>query len=177
MVSRRVTPYVPNPDRPAPEQGVLNRRERGNRADAVYGPAKIAERVDRLGQASRNPFNRALLDRGTLLGRMLRVMLGEVLAYVPVITGRLYRSFRMRLHAAGVTLFFQAPYAIYVEFKSRKNRGYFRRGLQSGIRKANRMAQAEERQSGIRITFTGGRILRRGQGGAIAEVTYQYAAA
>lgn len=171
------SPYRANPNRPAPEPLPANQRGRGNRADAVYGPAKIQERINRLADVSRNPANRAVMDRRTLLGRMIRAMMGEILAYVPVITGRLYRSFRVRIHGNGITIWFQAPYAIYVEFKSRRNRHWFRRGLTSGIRKANQMSRSAERESGIRITFSSTQVMRRGRGGAVSEVTYEYSAA
>lgn len=151
-----------------------NRRERGNRADAVYGPAKIQERINRLGELSRNPANRAVLDRRTTLGQMIRAMFGELLAYVPVDTGRLYRSFRVRIHGQGVIIWFQAPYAIFVEFKSRRNRHWFRRGLAAGIRKANRIGKAAAARSGVAIAFKAGSIMRRGRGGATSEVMYEY---
>ena len=167
-----VEPYRP---RSAPTPSRANERGRGNRADAVYGPAKIQERINRLGELSRNPANRAVLDRRTTLGQMIRAMMGEILAYVPVDTGRLYRSFRIRIHGNGVILWFEAPYAIFVEFKSKRNRHWFRRGLASGIRKANRIGKAAAQRSGVALSFSAGQIMRRGRGGATSEVTYEYA--
>ena len=129
-----------------------------------------------LGELSRNPANRAVLDRRTTLGQMIRAMMGEILAYVPVDTGRLYRSFRIRIHGNGVILWFEAPLCHLCGVQEQAHTAI---GSGAGWRRAyaRQTGSAKRRRSvpGWRYHSAPARSCGAGRGGATSEVTYEYA--
>lgn len=103
-----------------------------NTAQNVYNAKKLAKsienRVTRLRQ-----FN--LVLRRAMFG-----LISGISRVVPVRTGKLFRSMRIRTDrsAQRITIRFTTHYARYPEVRSKLNRYFFRRGLRTGIARANR---------------------------------------
>ena len=80
--------------------------------------------------------------------------------------------------ATGVILWFEAPYAIFVEFIEQAQPTLVQSpwGWRPAIRKANRIGKAAAQRSGGGDNVqSAGSIMRRGRGGATSEVMYEYA--
>lgn len=108
----------------------LNQPGRGNTALKVIGSSKLNRRLTDL--------ERRFARQGDFLAHALRIIAAEVLRRTPVRTGKLYRSFRVHpLGSSYVILEFSAPYAFWPEVRSKRNRGFARRGAIAGIKKAN----------------------------------------
>ena len=146
-----------------------------NTALQIYGADRITRRLNALRYT---PSNRNILRarlRATL-GKCIRALVQAVLRVCPVITGRLYRSFRFKIASDHISLTFQAPYAWWVEWRSKRNRKFFDRGIRAGVREANRIG-ANTGQSGVKLVWKRmGKIERVGTGkraGMTVKVGYQ----
>ena len=105
-----------------------------NTARIIFGTRRLETNIGVRAGALRNVRGRLQAAIAGLLHGILRV--------VPVITGRLYRSFRLRRRGNNLLyLRFTAPYARWPEVRSKRNRFYFRRGLRAGVRQANAIAR------------------------------------
>ena len=143
-----------------------------NTAINVLGADAINARLNRLRYT---PNNRNILRarlRATL-GRAIRAIVNDILRTCPVITGRLYRSFRFQVAGDSIRLTFRAPYAWRVNETSRRNKRYMERGLRRGISKANIIGK-QPSQSGVTLVFKRrGPIQRAPNGGIVAVVAYE----
>lgn len=72
------------------------------------------------------------------LRRAIGTLVRELARRIPVRTGRLYRSLRIvNLPNNRIRIFFTAPYAIYANYRSKRNARYIERGVRAGVRQAN----------------------------------------
>ena len=128
----------------------------------VYGARRIERRLTDI---QRRISPEAMRGRGDAFRRALRALLRQVLRRVPVITGRLYRSMRVRMvDARTLAVRFTAPYAKYPEERSKKNRRYFARGIDAGLRAARTAGLS----GGVRVRFRRhGRVHPYGRGGLV----------
>ena len=138
---------------------------RANTAVNVFGTEVVDARIQRI--------QRRLGQFRVVLQEALRHLVRELLRRVPVRTGRLYRSFRIRVTRTQVLLTFEAPYAIYANALSKRNRMYIERGLRAGIRRANATQRTTSDGATVRFQFRRQSIRRWGRRGG-AQVILNY---
>ena len=139
----------------------------GNTAARIIGSKRIERRTASVTRthARFSPNFRLAIDR----------LVREILKRCPVITGRLYRSLRIKISGSEVVIRFTAPYAAYPEANSKRNAGDFRRGLRAGVTAANKISvgQRDGRPAGIRFRWQGG-ITRYGSKAQMqARIAYE----
>ena len=146
-----------------------------NTALQVYGDKRLAKRIDNV---SARQFQKTGVNVGSTMAFGARRIITEMLKRVPVVSGRLYRSFRFRIVGNLLYISYNTPYAHRVEQTSRRNKRYMIRGANAGVRAAN----AGVRSISTSLASRGapaparfrrvGPVMRKGKGGI--EVTFQY---
>ena len=137
---------------------------RGNTAINVLGAKRLERRVANIGRIQ-GQF-------ATVLRDAIKAMVREVLRTTPVVSGRLYRSFRIQVQRNTITMQFRTPYAARVNATSRRNMRYIERGLARGIRRANAVKRIVGDGSVVQFRFRRISIMRYGYGRMEATVAY-----
>lgn len=137
--------------------------------------SNVATRVigtDKVQQSIRRRI-RKLEIPGRVLEDDIRLIVDAVLEVVPYVEGGLFRSFRLSAAEGVLILRFTAKYANRVHETSRRNAGYFRRGLRTGIRRANANIVTDRDGESFRYRFTNRGIRRANNGGLMVRVAYR----
>lgn len=137
---------------------------RGNTAINVLGAKRLERRVANIGRIQ-NQFAPVLRDA-------IKAMVREVLRTTPVVSGRLYRSFRIQVQRNTITMQFRTPYAFRVNATSRRNMRYVERGLARGIRRANAVKRTVGDGSVVQFRFRRLGVMRYGYGRIEATISY-----
>ena len=142
-------------------------RGRGNQAVRVIGAEAVERRIDRIAR-QQGQFAQVLQQGIAALTR-------ELLRTTPVVTGRLYRSFRINVTSSTIVLSFNTRYAFRVNETSRRNARYVQRGVRRGIAAANRISRATGDGQVVRFRYMmqRGGVQRKGRGGIQISVTYR----
>ena len=135
-----------------------------NTAVNVLGVRRVERRLNDIARNQR--------QFAPVLQQAIRALVKEVLRTTPVVSGRLYRSFRLQVQRSTITMQFRTPYANRVEQTSRRNARYFQRGLRRGITRANAVRRVMQDGSVVQYRFRNLGIRPYGYGRLEATISY-----